>query len=354
MTEESNRRFKGGVNLPMKKKTIKNTIVACTIAGIITLGGTGSEAALGDRALYQGVNHSDVKELQQELRKGNFFTYKNNTTYFGRITKEAVKKFQKANGLAVDGSFGPASARVLKGKTNTQAKPEAKPAPTAPSNSSNLLSYNRALRRGLKGNDVRDLQLALKKLGHYNIAVDSSFGPGTLNAVKSFQRAQKISVDGSVGPATVRSINDVLSGKVAAGKPSAAAPNRNDSGKSTTINIINTAKKFIGGRYVYGGSSPAGFDCSGFTQYVYKQMGINIPRATTSQASAGSRISKSDLQPGDLLIFSNTYKAGPSHAGVYIGNGQFVHASNPSKGIRIDSINSGYYNGKFSYGRRVY
>ena len=335
----------------MKKKTIKNTIVACTIAGIITLGGTGSEAALGDRALYQGVNHTDVRELQQSLRKLNFFTYKSNTTYFGSITKEAVKKFQKANGLAVDGSFGPASARVLKGKTNTQAAPQAKP---APSSSSSLLSYKRALTRGSRGNDVRDLQLALKKLGHYNIAVDSSFGPGTFNAVTSFQRAQRLSVDGSVGPATVRSINDVLSGKVAAGKPSAAAPNRSDSGKSTTINIVNTAKKFIGGRYVFGGSTPAGFDCSGFTQYVYNQMGINIPRATTSQASAGSRLSKSELQPGDLLIFSNTYKAGPSHAGIYLGNGQFVHAANPSKGIRLDSINSGYYNGKFSYGRRVY
>nr|WP_300002548.1 peptidoglycan-binding protein [Tissierella sp.] len=331
----------------IKKKTIKNTIVACTLAGIITLGGTASQAALGDRALYQGVNHPDVKELQQELRKGKFFNHKNNTTYFGNITKQAVKRFQKANGLKADGSFGPASARVLKGKTNTQAKPPV-------SNNSSVLSYSRALRRGAKGNDVRDLQLALKKLGHYNGSVDASFGPGTSDAVKSFQRAQGLPVNGNIASSTVRIINEVLTGKIAAGKPTPATPNRNDSGKSTTINIINTAKKFIGGRYVYGGSSPSGFDCSGFTQYVYSQMGINIPRATGSQASAGTRVSKSDLEPGDLLIFSNTYKAGPSHAGVYLGNGQFIHAANPSKGIRLDSINSGYYNGKFSYGRRVY
>lgn len=340
----------------MNKKTLKNTIVACTVAGIITFGGTSSEAALGDRALYQGVNHPDVKELQQELRARNFFNHSTNTTYFGNITKEAVKKFQKANGLSVDGSFGPASARVLKGKTNTSS-PEVKPAPAPKSSVSGQLSYSRALRQGLKGNDVRDLQSALKKLGHYNIAVDSSFGPGTVSAVKSFQSAQRISVDGSVGPATVKTINAVLSGNVAAGKPvtiAPAAPNRNNSGKGTTINIINTAKKFIGGKYVFGGSTPAGFDCSGFTQYVYKQVGVNIPRATTSQATAGTRLSKSELQPGDLLIFSNTYKAGPSHAGIYLGDGQFVHAANPSKGIRLDNINSGYYNGKFSYGRRVY
>ena len=126
----------------MKKKTLKNTIVACTIAGMITLGGTASEAALGDRALYQGVNHSDVKELQQGLRKLNFFTHTKDTTYFGSITQTAVKKFQKANGLAVDGSFGPASVKVLKNKLNgnAQSKPVSNP-PSPAGNVSNQLSH---------------------------------------------------------------------------------------------------------------------------------------------------------------------------------------------------------------------
>ncbi|MGO1469450.1 MAG: C40 family peptidase [Tissierella sp.] len=333
----------------MKKNALKNTVVACTIAGIITLGGTASEAALGSKALYQGVRHNDVKELQQELKKRNFFTYGKTTTYFGNITKQAVMKFQRANGLAVDGSFGPASYKALKNGSSgsSQSKPQAN------TSKAGSLTYKRALTRGSRGSDVKQLQLALKKLGHYKIAVDSSFGPGTRSAVISFQRAQNIAVDGSAGPSTVRTINNVLSGKTAAGKPS-ATPNRNDSGSRTSINIMNTAKKYIGHRYVFGGSSPSGFDCSGFTQYVYRQNGISIPRATTSQANAGSRLSKSQLQPGDLLIFSNTYKAGPSHAGIYIGSGQFVHSANPRKGVRIDSINSSYYSSKFSYGRRVY
>ncbi|OLS03579.1 C40 family peptidase [Tissierella creatinophila] len=338
----------------MKKKTLKNTIVACTIAGMITLGGTASEAALGDRALYQGVNHSDVKELQQGLRKLNFFTHTKDTTYFGSITQTAVKKFQKANGLAVDGSFGPASVKVLKNKLNgnAQSKPVSNP-PSPAGNVSNQLSYKRTLKQGSQGADVKQLQLVLKKLGHYRSSIDTSFGAGTKSAVMSFQRAQKISVDGIVGPSTVKTINNVLSGKIAAGKPS-AQPNRNDSGKSTTINIINTAKRYLGSRYVFGGSSPSGFDCSGFTQYVYKQTGISIPRATTSQAGIGTTLSKSELEPGDLLIFSNTYKAGPSHAGIYIGNGQFIHAANARKGVTTDSINSAYYSSKFTSGRKVY
>lgn len=331
----------------MNKSKIKNTIVACSMAALITLGGTASEAALGDRVLYQGVRHGDVKELQQGLKKLNFFTYGQTTTYFGNITKQAVRKFQKANGLAVDGAFGPNSVKVLNQQLNGST-----PAAST-SSSTKTLSYSRSLRSGSRGNDVKALQQALANLGHYKSRVDGSFGNGTKAAVLSFQRAQKLSVDGSAGRQVIGTINNIINGKVTAAKP-VAAPNRNDAGKGTSINIVNTAKKFLGSRYVYGGTSPSGFDCSGFTSYVYRQMGISLPRTTTGQASAGSKLSKSQLQPGDLLIFSNTYKAGPSHAGVYIGNGQFIHAANPSKGVRTDSINSSYYSSKFSYGRKVF
>lgn len=327
----------------MKKKTIKNTIVACTMAGMITLGGTVSEATLGDRALYQGVTSPDVKELQQELKNKKFLSLGNTTTYFGSITKDAVMKFQRANGLSVDGSFGPASYRALKGTSSGSTT----------TSSSGQLTYSRALRSGTKGADVKALQLALQKLGHYKSSIDSSFGPGTKTAVMSFQRAQGLSADGSAGPSTINTINGVLSGKIAAGKPS-AEPSRNDSGKSLGINIVNKAKQYIGGKYVFGGTTPAGFDCTGFTQYIYKQFGISIPRTTTAQATVGKSLSKSQLQPGDLIIFSNTYKEGPSHAAIYIGNGDFVHAANATKGIRVDSINSSYYSGKFHSGRKLF
>ncbi len=345
------------MKINIKKNTIKNTILACTVAGMITLGGTPSEAALGDRVLYQGVSHPDVKELQQNLRKLNFFTYKSNTTYYGSITTKAVKQFQKANGLKVDGAFGPNSAKVLKNKTNGKvaaAKPAATPKPPKYSASTSL-SYSRVLKHGSRGSDVKALQTGLKKLGHYKMSVDSVFGNGAKNAVMSFQRSQGLSVDGIAGKATINTLNNVLSGKTKAGKPSSApAPSRSNSGKSTSINIVNTAKKYLGSRYVYGGTSPSGFDCTGFTQYVYKQMGISIPRTTTSQAYIGKSLSKSQLQAGDLIIFNNTYRAGPSHAGIYIGNGQFIHAANPSKGVRTDSINSNYYSSKFASGRRIY
>lgn len=107
------------------------------------------------------------------------------------------------------------------------------------------------------------------------------------------------------------------------------------------------ATNYIGCSYVYGGSSPSGFDCSGFTSYCYAQAGISLSRTSYSQATQGTAVSKSDLQPGDLVVFS-----GASHVGIYVGNGQFIHAANPSEGVRYDSINSGYWAGQYQSARR--
>ena len=99
--------------------------------------------------------------------------------------------------------------------------------------------------------------------------------------------------------------------------------------------IVATAKKYLGYKYTYGGSSPStGFDCSGFTSYVFKQHGISLSRTAAGQYSNGVAVSRSNLQPGDLVMFG---KSGINHVAIYIGGGQIIHASTPSTGIRIDS-----------------
>ena len=115
--------------------------------------------------------------------------------------------------------------------------------------------------------------------------------------------------------------------------------------------VISTAKKYIGVPYVWGGQSPSGFDCSGFTQYVLSKNGISVPRTAAEQYAVGTSVSKSNLRVGDLVFFT-TYKAGPSHLGFYIGNGQFIHASS-SKGVTISSLSSSYYSGRYIGARRV-
>ncbi len=116
--------------------------------------------------------------------------------------------------------------------------------------------------------------------------------------------------------------------------------------------IANFAKSLIGKPYVFGSTGPNSFDCSGFVYYVFKNFGINLPRTSQSQAYVGTRVSKNELQPGDL-IFSNTYSS-LSHVGVYIGNGQFVHAANSGTGVTISGVSDSYYGPRYAWATRPY
>ncbi len=115
--------------------------------------------------------------------------------------------------------------------------------------------------------------------------------------------------------------------------------------------IVATAMKYLGYKYVYGGTSPStGFDCSGFTSYVFKQHGKSLNRTSAGQYSNGVAVSRANLQPGDLVMFG---KSGINHVAIYIGGGQIIHASTPSTGVRIDSLSTGYYNNNYVGARRV-
>lgn len=119
---------------------------------------------------------------------------------------------------------------------------------------------------------------------------------------------------------------------------------------STGNEIVNYAKSLSGIAYKYGGSTPSGFDCSGFTSYVYKKVGVTLPRTAASQYGQGTAVSKSNLQPGDLVFFNN-FGAGISHVGIYVGNSNFISATS-SKGIATVSINDPYYWGKYYVGAK--
>ena len=132
------------------------------------------------------------------------------------------------------------------------------------------------------------------------------------------------------------------------------------SSSSSGSAIVDTAKSYLGVRYVYGGASPSGFDCSGFTTYVYQQHGYSLPHSATSQwqSGLGTKVwSIGALQPGDLVFFNDPSRnAGKacSHAGIYIGDGQFIHSSSSSSGgVIVSSLTSGYYYNYFVGGIHV-
>lgn len=117
--------------------------------------------------------------------------------------------------------------------------------------------------------------------------------------------------------------------------------------------IVAYGKKFMGVPYVFGGTTPSGFDCSGFVQYIYKNAaGISLPRTTDQQYNVGTTVDKSDLQPGDLVFYANTYKKGISHVGVYAGDNMVLNATS-SNGIALVSMDNSYWGPKYAGSKRV-
>lgn len=120
---------------------------------------------------------------------------------------------------------------------------------------------------------------------------------------------------------------------------------------SADSKLDDSIDSLLGIRYKSGGTTTAGFDCSGFTQYVFKKLGIDIPRDSRSQANRGEKVSQKDLRAGDLVFF-NTNGKGVSHVGIYVGDGKFAHSS-LSKGITITALSDKYYVKRYLFARRV-
>ncbi len=180
---------------------------------------------------------------------------------------------------------------------------------------------------------------------------DEYVDPSTGNTVQYFERARFEYHPGNPSPYKVEL--GLL------GQPSwqAAAGNTTPAPDITPIGeqIASTALKYLGTPYVWGGTSPSGFDCSGFVYYVMNQVLGNgsFPRSMGDQVLQGTPVDPNDLQPGDLVFQQNTYQWGLSHAGIYIGNGQFINAENESTGVAIADLWDNYWGPRFFTARRI-
>lgn len=116
--------------------------------------------------------------------------------------------------------------------------------------------------------------------------------------------------------------------------------------------VVNYACKFLGKPYVYGAAGPNAFDCSGLTQYVYNRFGIGLSRTTYSQVNQGVKVDRNNLKAGDLVFFNT--EGSISHVGIYIGNGEFIHAPRTGKPVMVSSLSDGYYAQKYATARRIF
>lgn len=192
--------------------------------------------------------------------------------------------------------------------------------------------------QGDQGIEIAEIQGQLIDLG-YDVVADGEYGPATVDAIKLFQESQGIEPNGLVGPDTY----EALLGR--------NMPDISRGSSMVARRIVQTSMQYIGVPYVFGGTTPSGFDCSGYVRYVFAQAGISLPRMADEQYYFGKPISTTDLRAGDLVFFS-TYTYGPSHVGIYLGDGNFINASS-SRGVVIDSLGNSYWSATYIGARRI-
>lgn len=181
------------------------------------------------------------------------------------------------------------------------------------------------LHLGSKGKGVLNLQIKLNNVGDNVGRVDGIFGDRTKKGVIRFQASHGLMMDGIAGTVT--------------------------NGSLTRDSIVNTAERYIGVPYVWGGSTSSGLDCSGLTSYVFAKNGITLPRVSGDQFNVGTGISFGNLRKGDLVFFSLTGNGAVSHVGIYIGGGRFINASS-SRGVVIYPLGP-YWRSVYVGARRV-
>ena len=191
---------------------------------------------------------------------------------------------------------------------------------------------------GDKGWKVKQAQQYLQKLGFEPGETDGRFTKSTRKALRKFQKKYKLKETGNLDNATYEELKWQAEAK-------------DYGGNVASTKILKTAAQYKGVPYVFGGTTPNGFDCSGYVQYVFAKNGIRLTRTADTQALEGKFVSKKSLKPGDLVFFT-TYEPGASHVGIYAGNNQFWNATS-SRGIMLSNLNDSYWGPRYYTARRI-
>lgn len=313
------------------------------------------------------------------------------TGYYGPLTQAAVKALQKQKGLAVTGKVNKSTWTVLLAAKGVIKLPAAKPTTTKPTTAkpttakpttskpttskpavktpAQAAATKPQLSQGSSGPAVVYVQQYLSVT-----PASGYFGSLTKAAVKKYQKGMGITASGTIGPLTWTAI---LAGRRPAATPSTPAPTATPEAPDTpttpttpatpvtpvspAIDDDSTAGEIalayalaqVGKKYVLGGNGPNVFDCSGLVQQAYLRAGIKLPRLASQQRYAGTRVSLSELLPGDLLYYQDGTSPRKGHISMYAGNGLAVEAANPRRGVRIRALNEPWYRDRFVAATRI-
>ena len=221
-------------------------------------------------------------------------------------------------------------------------KPSVKTVPEKPKRTDNRSQKKEKVKSvyqvGDKGWKIKQAQQYLLKLGFEPGETDGRFTKSTRKAIRKFQKSSKLKETGNLDNATYEELKWRAEAKFRGGDVASAK-------------ILKTAAQYRGVRYVFGGTTPSGFDCSGYVQFVFAKHGIRLTRTADTQAREGKYVSRKALRPGDLVFFT-TYEPGASHVGIYAGNNKFWNATS-SRGIMLSDLTDSYWGPRYYTARRI-
>lgn len=287
--------------------------------------------------LEYGDHGEAVRILQYKLNELSYYN-DNIDGELGVLTEHAIKKFQRDHNITISGQ---ADKETIYALIEVEIEGHIK----------RLENLSGSVYPGLHSEDVKIVQESLQYFGYYEGEIDGMYGPLTKKAVEIAEEKHGIDF---LDEAPQQSLNAMYESQkqeaAATAQASASQSNvKTVSVKSANLSgVIQTAYAYIGTPYVWGGTSPSGFDCSGFLQFVYNTHGIAIPRTVNDLWNFASPVGSPSV--GDIVFFE-TYKPGPSHAGIYVGDGKFIHAG--LDGVEVSNMWTPYWEQRYLGAKRI-
>lgn len=297
------------------------------------------------KSLQYGDHEPAVITLQRKLKTLRYYQGEYTPNY-NVLTEHAVKTFQTENDLDAHGKIDESTLHVLSNRMNDHYH-------------KTIEKLNEIIYFGEQSERVKQIQRSLSHFGYYNGEIDGIVGDQTTQGLTAYGEHHDLEV--SVTHIEQVALNEPSEEE--ATEPQTAESEEQvvtqystedvsvQSNQETTqhTSVMATAKSFIGSPYQWGGTSPSGFDCSGFLQYVYAEHDITLPRTVSDIWNVTTPVSSPSV--GDLVFFE-TYQSGPSHAGIYLGDGSFIHTGT-STGVTISHMDESYWQSRYIGARSI-